>query len=56
MPLSYVGSYSHTYIGVTYRCQRVKCSLTCTHISKSHIDANVLNAVLLAHIYWNPMS
>ncbi|KHG07025.1 hypothetical protein F383_33831 [Gossypium arboreum] len=26
------------------------------HISESHIDANVSNVVLLAHIYWNPMS
>ncbi|KHF99310.1 hypothetical protein F383_38412 [Gossypium arboreum] len=56
MPLSQTRSYSHTYIGITYRCQRIKCGLTRTHISKSHIDANILNMVLLAHIYRNPMS
>ncbi|KHG29830.1 putative acyl-activating enzyme 2 [Gossypium arboreum] len=56
MPLSQTGSYSHTYIEVTYRCQRIKRGLTRTHISKSHIDANVLNVVLLAHIYRNHIS
>ncbi|KHG29166.1 hypothetical protein F383_35888 [Gossypium arboreum] len=56
MPLSQTGFYSHTYIGITYRCQRIKRGLTRTHISKSHIDANVLNVVLLAQIYQNPMS
>ncbi|KHG27699.1 hypothetical protein F383_11040 [Gossypium arboreum] len=48
MPLSQTGSYSHTYIEVTYRCQRIKCGLTRTHISipwsYSHIT------------YRNPMS
>ncbi|KHG10734.1 hypothetical protein F383_13290 [Gossypium arboreum] len=33
MPLSQIGSYSHTYIGITYRCQRIKHGLTRTHIS-----------------------
>ncbi|KHG11155.1 hypothetical protein F383_13944 [Gossypium arboreum] len=47
MPLSQTGSYSHTYIGVTYPCQRIKRGLTRTHI---------LNVVLLTHIYQNPMS
>ncbi|KHG09785.1 hypothetical protein F383_36888 [Gossypium arboreum] len=56
MPLSQVGSYSHTYIVITYRCQCIKRGLTRTHITESHIDANVLNLVLLAHIYRNPMS
>ncbi|KHF98925.1 hypothetical protein F383_38030 [Gossypium arboreum] len=56
MPLSQTGSYLHTYIEVTYRCQRIKRGLTRTHISESHIDANVLNVVLLIHIYQNPMS
>ncbi|KHG29123.1 hypothetical protein F383_35476 [Gossypium arboreum] len=28
MPLSQIGSFSHTYIGVTYRCH----GLTRTHI------------------------
>ncbi|KHG19674.1 hypothetical protein F383_24468 [Gossypium arboreum] len=56
MPLSQIGSYSHTYIEVTYRCQCIKRGLTHTHISDSHIDANVLNMVFLAHIYQNPMS
>ncbi|KHG19532.1 hypothetical protein F383_25895 [Gossypium arboreum] len=37
MPLSQTGSYSHTYIRITYRCQRIKCGLTCTHISESYI-------------------
>ncbi|KHG14900.1 hypothetical protein F383_17545 [Gossypium arboreum] len=32
---------SHTYIRVTYRCQHMKRGLTHTHISESHIDANV---------------
>ncbi|KHG23149.1 hypothetical protein F383_05971 [Gossypium arboreum] len=33
MSMSQIGSYSHTYIGVTYRCQRIKRGLTRTHIS-----------------------
>ncbi|KHG10600.1 Valine--tRNA ligase [Gossypium arboreum] len=33
MPLSQTGSYSDTYIKITYRCQRIKRSLTRTHIS-----------------------
>ncbi|KHG19001.1 hypothetical protein F383_26281 [Gossypium arboreum] len=33
MPLSQTGSYSYTYIGGTYRCQRIKRGLTRTHIS-----------------------
>ncbi|KHG18137.1 hypothetical protein F383_09599 [Gossypium arboreum] len=33
MPPSQIGFYSHTYIGVTYRCQRIKRDLTRTHIS-----------------------
>ncbi|KHG19702.1 hypothetical protein F383_25711 [Gossypium arboreum] len=37
MPLSQTGSYLHTYIGVTYRCQRIKHSLTHTHISESYV-------------------
>ncbi|KHG27018.1 hypothetical protein F383_33213 [Gossypium arboreum] len=37
MPLSQIGSYSHTYIEVTYRCQRIKRSLTYTHISESYV-------------------
>ncbi|KHG13765.1 hypothetical protein F383_17225 [Gossypium arboreum] len=56
MPVSQIGSYSHTYIRITYRCRRIKRDLTGTHISESHIDPNVLNVVLLAHIYRNPMS
>ncbi|KHG04767.1 hypothetical protein F383_28618 [Gossypium arboreum] len=56
MPKSQTWSYSHIYIEITYRYQRIKCGLTCTHISESHIDANVLNVVLLAHIYQNSMS
>ncbi|KHG13271.1 hypothetical protein F383_17503 [Gossypium arboreum] len=56
MPLSQTGSYSHTYIRITYRCQRNKRGHTRTHILESHIDANILNVVLLAHIYRNPMS
>ncbi|KHG08846.1 hypothetical protein F383_36080 [Gossypium arboreum] len=56
MPLPQTGSYSHTYIGITYRCQRIKRGLTHIHTSESHINANVLNLVLLAHIYRNPMS
>ncbi|KHG12778.1 hypothetical protein F383_08412 [Gossypium arboreum] len=51
MPLPQIGSHSYTYIGVIYRCQCIKRGLTRTHISKSHIDANVLNVLLLAHIY-----
>ncbi|KHF97664.1 Tex19 [Gossypium arboreum] len=35
MPLPQTGSYSYTYIGVTYRCQRIKRGLTCTYISES---------------------
>ncbi|KHF98654.1 AP-1 complex subunit beta [Gossypium arboreum] len=56
MLLSQIGSYSYTYDGITYRCQRIKHGLTRTHISESLIDANVLNVVLLAHIYRNPIS
>ncbi|KHG07642.1 hypothetical protein F383_34096 [Gossypium arboreum] len=37
MPLFQTGSSSHTYIGVTYRCQRIKCGLTRTHISESYV-------------------
>ncbi|KHG11628.1 hypothetical protein F383_13562 [Gossypium arboreum] len=37
MPLSQTGSYSHTYIGVTYRCQLIKRGLTRTHISESYV-------------------
>ncbi|KHG22305.1 hypothetical protein F383_09927 [Gossypium arboreum] len=37
MPLSQTGSYSHTYIGITYRCQRIKHGLTRTHISESYV-------------------
>ncbi|KHG22588.1 hypothetical protein F383_29337 [Gossypium arboreum] len=33
MPLSQTGSYSHTFIEITYRCQHIKRGLTCTHIS-----------------------
>ncbi|KHG13459.1 hypothetical protein F383_18595 [Gossypium arboreum] len=56
MPLSQTRSYSHTYNKITYRCQRIKRGLTRTHITESHIDANVLNVVLLTHIYQNSMS
>ncbi|KHF99144.1 Acetyl-CoA acetyltransferase [Gossypium arboreum] len=56
MPLSQTRSYLHTYNGITYRCQCIKRGLTRTHISESHIDRNILNVVLLAHIYQNPMS
>ncbi|KHG29595.1 hypothetical protein F383_14047 [Gossypium arboreum] len=56
MPLSQTGSYLHTCNRITYRRQRIKCGLTCTHITGSHIDANVLNVVLPAHIYQSPMS
>ncbi|KHG26939.1 hypothetical protein F383_08905 [Gossypium arboreum] len=41
---------------ITYQCQCPRRGLTRTHISKSHIDVNVLNVVLLVHIYQNPMS
>ncbi|KHG26492.1 hypothetical protein F383_09758 [Gossypium arboreum] len=41
MPLSQTGFYSHTYIGVTYRCQRIKRGLTHTHISESYVMAYV---------------
>ncbi|KHG09288.1 hypothetical protein F383_14379 [Gossypium arboreum] len=41
MPLSQTGSYSHTYIGVTYRCQRIKHGLTRTHILESYVMAYV---------------
>ncbi|KHG21103.1 hypothetical protein F383_28238 [Gossypium arboreum] len=27
MPLSQTGSYSHTYIGITYRCQHINMVL-----------------------------
>ncbi|KHG17713.1 hypothetical protein F383_23613 [Gossypium arboreum] len=37
MPLSQIGSYSHTYIGVTYRCQRIKRGLSHAHISESYV-------------------
>ncbi|KHG05070.1 hypothetical protein F383_31387 [Gossypium arboreum] len=37
MPLSQTGSYSHTYIRITYRCQRIKCGFTRTHISESYV-------------------
>ncbi|KHG17788.1 hypothetical protein F383_05058 [Gossypium arboreum] len=37
MPLSQIGSYSHTYIGVTYRFQHIKHGLTRTYISKSYV-------------------
>ncbi|KHF98697.1 hypothetical protein F383_37771 [Gossypium arboreum] len=30
-------SYSHTYIGITYRCQRIKRGLTHTYISESYV-------------------
>ncbi|KHG28332.1 Erythropoietin [Gossypium arboreum] len=56
MPLPQTGSYSYTYIGVIYRCQRIKRGLTRTHILESHIDANVLNVVLLARIYRSHIS
>ncbi|KHG10793.1 hypothetical protein F383_10098 [Gossypium arboreum] len=57
MPLSQTGSYSYTYNGITYRCQRIKHGLTRTHISESHIDANILMPWSYSHItYWNPMS
>ncbi|KHG08610.1 Histone deacetylase clr3 [Gossypium arboreum] len=36
---------------ITYRCHYPRQGLTRTHISESHIDVNVLNVVLLAHIY-----
>ncbi|KHG06717.1 hypothetical protein F383_33787 [Gossypium arboreum] len=52
MPLSQIGSFSHTFIGVTYRCHCPRQGLTRTHISESHIEA----MVSLAHIYQNPMS
>ncbi|KHG12467.1 hypothetical protein F383_17012 [Gossypium arboreum] len=41
---------------ITYRCHCPRQGLTRTHISESHIDANLYNVVLLAHIYRNPMS
>ncbi|KHG25205.1 hypothetical protein F383_03275 [Gossypium arboreum] len=31
MPVSQIGSYLHTYIGFTYRCQRINVGLL-THI------------------------
>ncbi|KHG15121.1 hypothetical protein F383_19834 [Gossypium arboreum] len=37
MPPFQTGSYSHTYIRVTYRCQCIKRSLTHTHISESYV-------------------
>ncbi|KHG08781.1 hypothetical protein F383_36193 [Gossypium arboreum] len=39
MPMSQTWSYSHTYIRITYRCERIKCGLARTHIPESHIDA-----------------
>ncbi|KHG21412.1 hypothetical protein F383_01547 [Gossypium arboreum] len=41
---------------ITYQCHCPRQGLTRTHISESHIDANVYNVVLLVHIYRNPMS
>ncbi|KHG25405.1 hypothetical protein F383_31834 [Gossypium arboreum] len=41
-------SYSHTYIGITYRCQRIKRGLTCTHISMPWSYSHIT--------YRNPMS
>ncbi|KHG16555.1 hypothetical protein F383_09090 [Gossypium arboreum] len=37
MPTYKMWSYSHTYIEVTYRCQRIKHGLTRTHISESYV-------------------
>ncbi|KHF97610.1 hypothetical protein F383_31768 [Gossypium arboreum] len=37
MPLFQIGSYSHTYIGTTYRCQRIKRVLL-AHIYRNHIS------------------
>ncbi|KHG10984.1 hypothetical protein F383_14940 [Gossypium arboreum] len=37
MPLSQIGSYMHTYIRITYRCQHIKRGLTRTHISESYV-------------------
>ncbi|KHF98698.1 hypothetical protein F383_37825 [Gossypium arboreum] len=37
MPLPQTESYSHTYIKVTYQCQRIKRGLTRTHISESYV-------------------
>ncbi|KHG22166.1 hypothetical protein F383_28413 [Gossypium arboreum] len=48
MPLSQTGFYSHTYIEVTYRCQRIKCGLTRTHISMPWSYSHIT--------YRNPMS
>ncbi|KHG20126.1 hypothetical protein F383_13975 [Gossypium arboreum] len=48
MPLSQTGSYSHTYIKITYRCQCIKCDLTRTHISMPWSYSHIT--------YWNPMS
>ncbi|KHG27566.1 Cysteine--tRNA ligase [Gossypium arboreum] len=36
---------------IPYRCHYPRQGITHTHILKSHIDVNVLNVVLLAHIY-----
>ncbi|KHG12452.1 hypothetical protein F383_16878 [Gossypium arboreum] len=37
MPLSQTGSYSHTYIGITYQCQCIKRGLTRILISESYV-------------------
>ncbi|KHG11591.1 hypothetical protein F383_15492 [Gossypium arboreum] len=36
---------------ITYRCHCPRQGLTRKHIPKSHINANVLNVVLLVHTY-----
>ncbi|KHG21948.1 hypothetical protein F383_09246 [Gossypium arboreum] len=48
MLLSQTRSYSHTYIGITYRCQLIKRGLTRTHISMPWSSSNIT--------YQNPMS
>ncbi|KHG09200.1 hypothetical protein F383_36520 [Gossypium arboreum] len=37
MPTYLTWSYSHTYIEVTKRCQRIKRGLTRTHISETYV-------------------
>ncbi|KHG21764.1 hypothetical protein F383_26968 [Gossypium arboreum] len=37
MPTYKTWSYSHTYIEVTYRCQRIKGGLTHTHVLESYV-------------------
>ncbi|KHG27939.1 hypothetical protein F383_33986 [Gossypium arboreum] len=32
MPTYKTWTYSHTYIGITYQCQRIKCGLTRAYI------------------------